>query len=190
MTQEAATTRQEHLYNLASLCQALEETLRAAGLTPEQSVQAFQTAVSAECVGCGILISGSELFALSQPPAPERASAKIGRLRVGDCARSGCKACYYLLSFQPKPQLDWPKLLAQVDARQQPKSEPQSRPNLWRLAWQDLWRTPNLLRLGLAVAVIVVLLLVVQWRHGGRIPLLREPENFRVDTVPQEEPAE
>jgi hypothetical protein len=45
--------------------------------------------------GQGTRISGKELFALSQPPTAERATAKIGRLRLGDCARK--RLCRLLL---------------------------------------------------------------------------------------------
>ncbi len=186
MPEELVTTRQEHLCQLAGFCKALDETLRSTGLTPEQSLQVFQIAVTAECVGCGIAISGNELFALSQPPAAERASIKTGRLRLGDCARQGCEAWHYRLAFRPQPQLDWPKLLGQVESRQrqQPVAVHPAVP-LWN--WVSLLRSRKVVRLGTALAALLLLLLIRHWQQGGRIPLLHEPENFKVDILPHEE---
>ena len=39
-------------------------------------------------------------------------------------------------------------------------------------------------RVGLALVIVVLLLLFRQWYFGGRIPLIREPEKFRVDPAP------
>jgi len=183
MKSEAVTTRKEYLYQLPRFCLALEETLRASGLTPDQTFEVFHSAVSAECLGCGILVSGEELFALAFSPSPERSTAKIGRLRLGDCARQGCQACYYRLAFLAQ-ELDWPALLGKVDARLRPQPEAQSTQRFWKMGWAlpsaALW-----LRVGVALVVIAVLVLVRQWHQGGRIPWIREPQNFRVDPAPQ-----
>jgi hypothetical protein len=183
MTQEPVT-RQEYLYNLAEFCRGLHETLLATGLTPDQTFEVFHSAVSAECLGCGILVSGEELFALAHPPSPERSTAKIGRLRLGDCARQGCQAYYYRLSFLAQEH-DWQALLAQVDARRQPAANSRRGPGFWKMA-RVLPNPALLVRVGVALAVIVVLLLVRQWHQGGGIPFVREPENFRVDPAPEE----
>jgi hypothetical protein len=184
--QETVTVRQEHLCRLADFCQNLETALRAAGSTPEQCLEVFRTAVFAECVGCGIQVSGEELYALSQPPSAELASAKTGRLRLGDCARNGCEAWYYRVSIAPYQQVDWPKLLAEVDAPENQGRTGGSTARWWGLLWERLVRWRMLPRIGVAFAAIVLLLLVRHWHQGGRIPLLREPEAFQVDTAPEE----
>jgi hypothetical protein len=42
-------------------------------------------------------------------------------------------------------------------------------------------------RAWIVVCIVMVLLLLRQCYLGGRIPLLREPEHFRVDPDPREE---
>ena len=183
MTAETVRTRNEYLYNLTSFCQLLHETMLAAGLKPEQTLGIFHNAVSAACLGCGIVVSGDELLALTRSPSAEDATAKIGRLRQGYCARQGCEACYYQLSFRDQ-ELNWPKILAQVDARLQGPIKRRSSILSWKLVWPPASSTLAY-RFALALAVILLLLLVRQWRQGGRIPFIREPENFRVDPAPE-----
>src|SRR5262245_52532268 len=107
MISQLAITRQQYLYNIATFCRMLDESLRVAGFTSQQCSELFDTCISAECCRCSIKVSGEELFALTQPPAAERATAKIGRMRLGDCARKDCSGCYYNFVFAPRPQLDW-----------------------------------------------------------------------------------
>ncbi len=184
---ETATVRQEHLCNLARFCQRLDAGLRWAGMTPEQCQATFRRAVSAECTGCGIYISGDELYALSQPPSAELASTKTGRLRLGDCARQGCEAWYYRVNLWPQSQLNWPSLLAQIDLAEEEGQKPAALPAFWGPACKRLMHSPLLPRIGIAFFVVVVLLVARHWQQGGRIPLLREPEKFQVDVAPEEE---
>src|SRR4051794_32043454 len=96
MTNESVTKEpsqwlhQEHLKNLAPFCQAFGQALAGAGLGPEESVAAIRNGVAAECIQCGIRLSGEELWALMQPPAEKDPNPKVERLRLGDCARKGC----------------------------------------------------------------------------------------------------
>jgi hypothetical protein len=39
----------------------------------------------------------------------------------------------------------------------------------------------------ITLAALVVVLVMRQWYVGGRIPLLREPEHFKVDVAPEEQ---
>ena len=146
--------------------------------------------VTLDVTGCAIQVSGDELYALSQPPSPERATAKIGRMRLGDCARQGCEACYYRLTFQNQPGIDWQTVLSEIEMLRQQRPGPVSGPTLHRLPWRGWMLSGLALRLGLALMLIAMLLLARQWRQGGRIPFLREPEHFRVDPAPQEQPAD
>jgi hypothetical protein len=192
VTQDPLLIRQVPLLKLESCCQALTEVLHQSGLSPEASLEAWRAAVSAECVRCGIPISGEELFALSQPPSAERASAKIGRMRLGDCARQGCNSYDYRVVFRSHAQLDWPKLLAQAEELQQEKAKPPSAGFGWKEMGR-LWvrQCVACRRLWIPLSILVLLLLLWrQWYVGGRIPLLREPEHFRVDPAPQAESQE
>jgi hypothetical protein len=161
----------------------LDESLHAAGLSSAQSVEIFHSSVSAECTRCSIQVSGEELSALSQPPAADRATAKIGRLRLGDCARKDCSGCYYRFFFQPRAEVDWEKLLHEVDALSAPCSNSKQERPLPKWHFSVLLHSKHFPRIGMAVAGIIVLLTVRQWRQGGQIPFLREAEHFRVDTV-------
>jgi hypothetical protein len=186
MNETLPTIHQEHLLKLEPFCRGLAEALGRAGLAPDMIEGTMRASVSAECIQCGIRVSGEELYALSQPPSPELASAKIGRLRLGDCARQGCDSYYYKLAFQNHPGLDWPKLLAQIQSPAAEEAKPNA-PTLelkaaTKLVASSIWAR----RLGIALAALVVLLLVRQWHSGGRIPLIREPEHFRIATDPNE----
>jgi hypothetical protein len=185
MPQESPIVRQERLQNLARFCEALVEALKRAGTGAEAAAHVIQRSVSARCVGCEILISGLELFALSQPPSPEHASPKIGRLRLGDCARQTCEAYDYRLTFQPDPLVDWNKILADADAivNAPPTESAPARTGPVLPHW--LLRGVSR-RIWIPVTAAVLLLLLRQWYVGGRIPLVREPEKFRVDPDPQE----
>jgi hypothetical protein len=176
--------RQEYLYHIAEFCARLNQALCAQGLTPEKSIEIFQTCIFSECLNCSIRVSGDELFALSQPPSAERASAKIGRLRLGDCARQGCTGCYYRFYFTEFPNLDWQLALAQVDAPAQSEAK-QSRMKRSQAFWIFHFRT--FVRFCFATVILSLLFLARQLYQGGRIPLVREPEHFRVDTTSEDE---
>jgi hypothetical protein len=181
-----AMTHQEHLLKLEPLCRSLDEALTDAGWTPERVRDAFQTSVSAECVSCGIPISGTELFALSQPPSADHAHVKIGRLRMGDCAREKCDSYYYRVTFQAFPGADWASLVSQFEKGEpRPKAAKKSRTQKnWATKFLSTLRVPA--HVWITVAVLVLVLVVRQWYVGGRIPLLREPEHFKVDVAPEE----
>jgi len=181
--------RLEQLHHLADFCRELHAGLAAAGQAPEQIPVVFQEAITARCINCGVQVSGAELLALSQPPAPDRSTARTRRLRMGDCAVKGCDASCYRLTFLALPQLDWAGLLGKLDAQDQPTAEPPRPPRAAALAWRGLFPPERLWRIGLAFTVILVLLLARQWHQGGRIPILREPEEFRVTTQTEAETA-
>jgi hypothetical protein len=179
MSEATVTTRKQHLPQLVPFCRAILESLQRAALSKEKAAQVVGTALSGECAQCGIHVSGAELFSLSQAADPSD-NPKVQRLRLGDCARRGCDSYYYRLSFQPHPELDWPKLISQAENLDAPVPEaaptPMATKDAVRLAAQ-LYATR---RVAVGLALVVVVLLVRQWYLGGRIPLLREPEHFRV----------
>jgi hypothetical protein len=179
-------THLQHLLKLEPLCRYLVEALADSGLAPEKIQAAFETSLSAECVSCGIPLSGAELYTLSQPPSAEHANAKIGRLRMGDCARQKCDSYYYRMTFRPFPGVDWESLASKFE-----KGEPQQKPDTdagsekkWLLKYLRTLRVPA--HIWLTLAALVLVLVVRQWYVGGRIPLLREPEHFKVDTATEE----
>jgi cytochrome P450 len=187
MTQTSPLIHQQHLLKLEPLCRSIAEALMDAGWTQERVHDAFLTSVSAECISCGISVSGEELYALAQPPSADHAHVKIGRLRMGDCARERCDSYYYRITFKAFPGADWARLVSQFE-----KGEPQRKQA--GVAGNQRKRLMKYVRnlrapahVWITVAALVLVLVVRQWYVGGRIPLLREPEHFKVDTAAEEQ---
>jgi hypothetical protein len=187
MVEESAIIRQENLLKLAPFCQALGEAFSRSGLTPDQALGVWRAALTAQCARCGIPISGEELFALSQPPG-DNPSPKIRRLRLGDCACAGCESYFYLLSFRAQPALDWPGLLARAEAIQAELARPAAAKRRTAALGKGLLHSGFTRRAAMALALLLLLLLIRRWHSGGAIPLLREPEHFRVAPAPEEPP--
>ncbi len=185
MVEESVVIREEHLQKLAPFCQALGEALSRSGLAPDQALGLWRAASTAQCTQCGIPISGEELFALSQP-ADDNPSPKVRRLRLGDCAHPGCESYFYRLTFRAHPPLDWPALLARAEAIQAELERPISAKTRTADFAKGLLRAGLTRRAAIALLVLLLLLLIRQWYTGGRIPLLREPEHFRVAPAPEE----
>lgn len=190
MTAAISTIREVPLQQLEQLCRALAQVLDQAGLTPAQVSEAFRLGLSAECVRCGMRLSGEDLFALSEPPSAEHGSIKLGRLRLGDCARQGCQSYVYRLTLWNFPTLDWRAVIPKAEAIQQGRGEEtvSQAVSSTSVAAPSFLRGAALTRLACRIAaalvVVAVLLVVWQWRRGGRIPILREPEHFRVTVAP------
>jgi hypothetical protein len=180
MTADQLPTREEHLQKLESFCKSLDGLFARAGLTPEQSEEVWRVGVAAQCVQCGIHVYGEELHALSQPPSEKYATAKLGRLRLGDCARQGCNSYYYRLTFYPYGDLDWRALLASLDGKAEETGKKTAEESMFQHGWKLLVRSPAAQRVALGLVLVMLLLVVRQWRIGGRIPLLREPQKFQV----------
>lgn len=177
---EYRTSREIPLIRLASFCRTLERAL-AARYAPADLPRLWRLFVSAECPECGIWISGDELHALTQPPCAEVASAKTGRMRLGDCARRGCNAAHYLVHLWNQEGIDWAELLLLADTF--PSENAAAGRSGWKGWLPVLGRFKGYVVRGLALLAFVVLsLLARQFYQGGRIPFLREPEEFRVES--------
>lgn len=173
-TEKLAFERQEHLGQLPAFSARLGEAIRAAA-APDQTRAAVLQALRGQCVGCAIPLSGEEILAIAEPGP---GNAKVERLRKGDCARQTCTSAFYLIRGAEHPGLDWPKLLgAAEDAAQASVQAEQQRAQ----AKAKQARLGNLRRVGVGLAILVVLLLGRQCYLGGSIPLLRQPEKFEVD---------
>lgn len=178
---------QQHLLKLEPLCRFMDEALADAGLSPERIHDAFVTSVSAECVTCGIPASGEELYALSQAPSADHAHVKIGRLRMGDCAGEKCDSYYYRMTFKTFPGADWASLVSQFETGEPQRKQAGVAGNQkdWFKKYFGTVRVP--VHAWITLAALVLVLVVRQWYVGGRIPLLREPEHFKVDVAPEEQ---
>lgn len=172
----------QHVQHVAPFCRALRKQLERAGLNQEQVEAVFETSVSAECIGCQIPLGGGELLKLSHEQLAESAHPKLKRLHLGFCARQGCEACYYRLSFRTYPRIDWGKTLADLKPFEL-SGEPASATDALCGPRENLLAAMNAViprRAWFVATGLVILWMFHQWYVGGRIPILREPEHFRV----------
>jgi hypothetical protein len=176
-------TCQVPLLDLVTFCRSLQRTL-ATAYSPAEFERIWRLYVSAECPACGIQVCGDELRALALRPCAELASAKIGRMRLGDCARLGCGTWHYSVHFWNQENIDWPSLLEAAEELVQERTSPSHAPlrsglrGLVSLATRVVPRSTALL------GVLVLLWLARELYLGGRIPFLHEPEKFIIDTSP------
>jgi len=174
--------RQEHLHGLPHFCLNLAEALKR--IVPDEARRRTlaRTSLSGECVLCGLNVNGEEFLAVGASEAEAAtANAKIARLRQGYCGRNGCDSCFYRLTFYPYPDLDWAQAFTQSETvqeeqREEAKAEVAEVKGLRRV---HRWKLAGRVLIGLTV--LCLLYVIRQWYTGGTIPILREPEKFRVD---------
>ena len=174
--------RQEHLQTLPAFSVALATALQQGGPVEDKWRPALNQALSAECVLCGITVTGTDLLAVGAPAAEsETDDPRIARLRQSYCARNGCHSYFYRLAFTPHPDIDWAKILPQTEiAKTGQPAEVQEERVARDAAWRALrWKLGRRVLAGLAV--VAALWLLRQWYTGGTIPLVREPEHFTAD---------
>ncbi len=154
MNQAAPDILQVRLDSLASLYSRLAAALGEAGFSGNQLNEIFSKHVRAECVQCGIQISGDDIghiaFAEEKTPLP---NSKLDRLRHGYCVRNGCDSYFYRLHFGDYPGLDWKEIREKADRH----------------------------TVAAEVAVVLVLLLFWHIRYYGYVPLLQKPHKYTID---------
>ena len=165
--------REDSIRRLPRLVFAASEACR----RKKESMAALPKALGAQCTVCGFVLSGEELLALAEISSANKESAMLQRLRHGRCARESCKATHYRLQFYDIPEISWSALLAESRPSEasKPPPEPETRPAPGRRA---ILRKVQKISAGVGVCLLVWMWW--QWRTGGRIPILREPEHFRV----------
>ena len=181
MTEESSLLRQEHIQNLGQFSRALAEALEKSALGPDTLRQALCVALSAECVQCAIRVTGEELLALSAPALGSATNPRVARLRQGYCARNHCDSYYYRLMFAVHPDIDWPRLLAQIESTGGEGGGAAPGDATPKIATQNPARARRFSRVAIGVAILAMLWILRQWYRGGTIPWVREPENFQVD---------
>lgn len=144
---------------LAAVHAGLARAFGEVGIGGQKLDDIFSLAITAQCVGCGITVSGTDLAHISVAPGQAVASEpKLDRLRLGYCARNGCNAKFYRIFCENLPGVDAAKLVARgLELRHAPPPEPEPEPDAVvgpRPVW---WKQPKRL---LAIAVLV---LVVIW---------------------------
>lgn len=175
---EVFVSREEQIKRLERVVSALSEAVKRSNAEPDRSISALRTSIVCQCIRCGASVSGDELLELPKAPAKTE-TARLKRLRKGMCPTDGCESAYCEFVMLKHPDLDWRQVLSPPendDARriQQEKEESESARVAQRLT---RWR---IARLAILVVVAVLLWIARQYYLGGQIPLLRQPEKFRV----------
>ncbi len=183
-TSEHFAVREEQIQALAEFSSALAEACRDGIAGDGKKREAVRAALSAECTRCGIRVSGDELLAIAESADAPEQNPKIKRMRLGYCAREGCESFTYRLFFHNQPGLSWPAVFVQMEAATHSQTELAAAEALARQAAARKARWQTVKRVGIALAVVALLIVIRQWYIGGRILLIREPEKFRVDPLP------
>jgi hypothetical protein len=179
--QQYRFTHQVPLVQLETFCRSVQNALCTTHGDAEL-LQIWELYVSAECPGCGIRICGKELRALALAPCAELASEKTGRMRLGYCARCGCEAWHYSVQFCSHEGIDWPQLLEKAEKPGEDagtSNRVRHRPWFTRLGSPAFGYTA---RGAATLGLLLVLWLARELYLGGRIPFLREPEKFKIET--------
>lgn len=175
---ENESSSQVPLRELPTLAESFREAI-ARMPTPEKTRAAVEEALSAECVQCAIKLKGADVLAL-----PDGDDPRLERIRQGYCARNGCDCHFYKITRAAHPDLDWAKLLSETNASVQDQAAVAAAEAA--LARKRLLKT-KALRIGIAIAALAAVYVARQLYMGGRIPFIREPENFQVDKVEEPE---
>jgi hypothetical protein len=194
MNENVFLIREESIPRLKPLVAAIWEAARRADPDEGRVGRALSAALAGECARCRTRVTGAELLELARLPADQAPDPQVARLRRGRCANDQCLHSSYRLILRRHPDLDWSRLLSQAGTPPGKTVDPVE-PELVEGTLEEPAPSPapaatpaprrhTLLRAGVLVAAVFLLLLVRQWYYGGRIPLLREPENFRVDSLP------
>ncbi|MFN7141983.1 MAG: hypothetical protein ACK4UN_21900 [Limisphaerales bacterium] len=180
---EPLIVREQHLQSLTSFSVNLARVLP--DDPSSEQIKELETALQAECVQCGIQVGGGDLFQLAEAARSEDATSKCGRLRFGYCARKGCNSYFYRLKFYAHPLFDWPNLLAQAE-RVGLEQLPEEIAALALIYEQRKEQRKKMTMVSCSFAAAVIAgMMLFQWYNGGTIPLLREPERFKVDPRPE-----
>lgn len=171
-------TRPENFVRLCELCQALASSLHNKHLPTDQVFVSFHKLITLECADCKTKVSGEELFVLSQPTEGNDLTVALRRMRLGFCPNPKCNSYHCTLTLQTSADIpDWHPHLQKAERILKDLEDV-------RAGRGKTWRT-RLIRPTLVTATALALLFFMhQLYFGGRIPLLREPEKFRVDIAP------
>jgi hypothetical protein len=153
--------------------------------TPELQWQGlFNGRVQAECIQCGIKVSGEELRQLSVlDPEHPIDDPKLERLRLRDCARNTCQSRFYRLHIEPDSELHWTAIKEQLQLTTPHLRETKQRKRIALPAF-SLPRASGLV-IGVALLCMIVLFFLLRhWVFGYRIPVVQKKHEYRVIQTP------
>lgn len=144
---------------------------------PAKLRPAVQEALSGDCIQCAIRMNGADLLSVNDEANRD---PRLERLRVGYCARNGCDSQFYAVATAPHPGVNWSALITPGDVLHSTQIE--SEPTAPKVHIPFAVRIKGAaLRTTIALAALVIVFIIRQYVMGGRIPFIREPENFQVD---------
>ncbi len=188
---EISFTREEKISRLERLIDALE--VASERLAQERGAALpLGMALRAECVRCEVEVAGSDLLRLAQVPSTDDTDW-LKRLRNGHCVNPRCSATNYRVHFLRHPEIEWPTLFAQGNEPTPPMPAEESETEaLKKPARATLPRNELLIRIGILLLLLLTVFVIRQMYFGGRIPIVREPEKFKLGTLPpgQQEPVD
>src|SRR6188768_3779947 len=116
MTAQSSSAAQKTLELPIRALSRLYLAVAATSKLPEQQWQGlFNGRVEAQCVQCGIKVTGEELRELSIiDPAHPIEDHKLDRLRLNYCARNSCQSRFYSVHIQPDSELHWTAIKEQL----------------------------------------------------------------------------
>jgi hypothetical protein len=178
---EKPLTRQVDLRHVAVFARSLIASLRAAAGGADL-VKVLQGNVHAHCPQCQLQLFAEDVLALAATEAPDpKVSAKLHRLSQGFCGRQGCEALFYEFSFEAVEGVDWPKLLADLEATGGPQASETAVAEQDLAARQAARKRRTRQRVLIGLGLVVILLVVRHVMTGGTIPFLREARHFTAD---------
>lgn len=144
---------------------------------PEWAVQCASR-LEAECILCGIKISGPELrqLAVSDSQEPSE-NPKLERLRLKYCARNSCESRFYRVSIQADSELHWTGIKAQLLHVTPEVREGKVRKPRLKLS---LSSQGKLVIAAVVLASIVAFFLIRYWVYGYHIPIIHQPREYKV----------
>jgi hypothetical protein len=168
-------TSQKTIKEVVEFGRSLAQTI-AAQKEPDRLRAAVDQALSAECVQCGIRLTGWEVLQFGEEVSTD---ARVERLRSGYCARNGCESLFYRVTCAPHPEINWPALLNPTHTLTE--EERNAAEQFAKKTARAKLRNKALVRTSIAVAALLIVFVIRQIWVGGSIPFIREPEEFRVD---------
>jgi len=181
MPESSATSPQFQIDALSVAYRLVLDAVKPLGLSAEELTALFSQHVSAECLQCGIQITGDELnqLLLASPEAPP-SEPRLVRLHQGYCARKDCDSYYYRFVFQGHPKVDWTLVATAVAGISAPtpaaRTSPVERPDrFWFL--QDA----RVRRVAFGISILLVLLVLRHFATGGRLPFVHRTPKYVVD---------
>jgi hypothetical protein len=174
---ESVFVSQQHLQSLRSVVWAIAKHLEQNAQQNPGYRDSIRAAISAECVQCGMRLTGEDLLDWLQTDGSTAASPKLTRLHQGYCARRGCDSYYYTLTLKPCARTDWKELVAQTEPM----------PRFGQDQTVTSTRGPKLKygvfakSVAIGLGLVMFLILLRHYYLGSPIPWVREAEDFKVD---------